>query len=93
MNIAVEKGAKEGLSFVEYVDYLEKKGYFPPDGREWVDHIRIKGNEATHKINIMSMEDAHDLIKLVEMLLKFIYEYPANIRAKARPQPQPNQTS
>lgn len=53
MNIAVSKGAMEGLNFKEYVDFLSDKGFIPPDGKEWVDHIRNKGNEATHQIAIM----------------------------------------
>lgn len=82
MNIAVSKGAKEGLYFIEYVDYLSKEGYIPPDGKDWVDHIRKKGNEATHEIEIMKKEDAEELIAFIEMLLKFIYEFPAIIKRK-----------
>src|SRR5688572_9592650 len=48
MNVAVQKGADPNRSFVEYVNYLSDKGYVPPDGKPWVDHIRQKGNEATH---------------------------------------------
>ena len=50
MNIAVEQEAKEGLNFIEYVNFLSEKGYVPPNGKHWVDHIRKKGNEATHEI-------------------------------------------
>lgn len=82
MNIAVSKGAKEGLNFTEYVEYLSDKGFVPPDGKEWVDHIRKKGNEATHEIAIMKREDAQELITFLEMLLKFIYEFPASIKKK-----------
>ncbi len=84
MNIAVSKGAAEGLSFLEYVDHLASKGYVPPDGKEWVDHIRTKGNEATHQIKIMKKEDAEDLITFVEALLKFIYEYPGIIAERKK---------
>lgn len=79
MNLAVGKGADEGKPFVEYVDYLAKKGYVPPEGRGWVDHIRKKANEATHEINPMSEADAKDLITFSEMLLKFVYEFPSRI--------------
>lgn len=82
MNIAVSKGASEGLKFYEYVDYLSNKGYVPPDGKDWVDQIRKKGNEATHEISIMKKEDAEELITFIEMLLKFIYEFPAIIKSK-----------
>ena len=82
MNIAVSKEAKEGLTFAEYVEFLSNKGFIPPDGKEWVDHIRKKGNEATHEISIMKKEDAEELISFMEMLLKFIYEFPAVIKRK-----------
>jgi hypothetical protein len=77
MHIAVSKGAEEGKSFIEYVEYLSSKGYVPPDAKSWVDHIRTKGNEANHEIVIMSEEEAKDLISFAEMLLKLVYEFPA----------------
>lgn len=79
MNIAVNQGAEENLRFIEYVNYLSNNGFTPPNGRHWVDHIRKKGNEATHEIELMKESDAKDLIMFTEMLLKFIYEFPALI--------------
>ena len=81
INIAVAQGAEENLRFIEYVEYLAANHYVPPNGLGWVDHIRLKGNEATHEIELMSVEDAHELISFVEMLLKFIYEFPARVPA------------
>ena len=89
MHIAVAKGAKPGLSFIEYVEYLSTQNYIPPDAKDWVDHIRKKGNEANHEIVIMSEEDAKDLIGFSEMLLKLIYEFPANIKRKKMPPTPP----
>jgi hypothetical protein len=40
---------------------------------------RQKGNEATLEIHVMSRADAEELISFVEMLLKFIYEFPAKV--------------
>lgn len=79
MNIAVQQGAAEGLKFIEYVTYLSEKGFVPPNGKLWVDHIRKKGNEATHEIAVMVEQDARDLISFVEMLLRFIYEFPSMV--------------
>ncbi len=79
MNIAVTEGAAEGLKFIEYIGYLVDNGYVPPNGRGWVDHIRKKGNEATHEILAMTRDDAIELVLFSEMLLKFIYEFPARI--------------
>jgi hypothetical protein len=79
MHIAVEKGAKTGLGFIDYVDYLAQKNYIPPDGRLWVDYIRTKSNEANHEIVIMTSQDANDLITFAEMLLRLVYEFKQRI--------------
>lgn len=79
MHIAVDKSAPAGLSFMEYVEFLSSNGYIPPDGKGWVDHIRKKGNEANHEILLMNQQDAQELVSFVEMLLKFIYEFPNRI--------------
>ena len=84
MSIAVSKGAKEGLHFIEYVSFLSDKGYVPPDGKEWVDHIRTKSNEANHEIRIMTREEAEELINFSSMLLKLIYEFPEKMKLKKK---------
>ena len=83
MNVAVSVGAQAGQSFVSYVEYLASNGYVPPNGKGWVDHIRKKGNEATHEIMLMGESDARDLIGFSEMLLKFIFEFPSKVPAPA----------
>ena len=83
MHVAVEKGAQAGKTFLEYVEYLAQKGYVPPDGTGWVDYIRTKGNEANHEIKVMSSADASDLITFLEMLLKFVYEFPAKMQPRS----------
>ena len=80
MHVAVDLGAKEGDSFFGYVDYLASEGYIPPNGREWVDEIRKRGNEANHEIVMASESDAMQLLDFIEMLLKFVYEFPSRIR-------------
>jgi hypothetical protein len=79
MNIAVAQGAAADQPFITYVEYLASNGYVPPHGKGWVDHIRKRGNEATHEIRLMSKTDAEELITFIEMLLKFIYEFPSRI--------------
>lgn len=76
MNISVEQGAKEGKGFVEYVNFLNDNNYMPPNGKEWVDSIRKLGNEANHKIDFKTQEEAKLIITFTEMLLRFIYEMP-----------------
>lgn len=81
MNIAVSHGAEQGASFASYVEFLQKHNFIPPNGKAWVDHIRRKGNEATHEIVAMTRDDAVDLITFSEMLLRFIFEFPARVPA------------
>lgn len=87
MHIAVEKGAKEGQSFVAYVEHLADKGYIPPGSKEWVDHIRTKSNEANHEVVVMSSADAEELLSFTGMLLKVVYEFPAAMKKKTALKP------
>lgn len=75
MNISVNEGAEEGKNFVFYVDYLATGNFIPPKSRVWVDSIRKQGNEATHSITPKTKEEASKLIKLVELILIFNYEF------------------
>jgi hypothetical protein len=43
------------------------------------DHTRDKGNDANHEMRMMEREDAERLVKLSEMMLKTMYEYPAEV--------------
>lgn len=45
----------------------------------WVDYIRRRGNEANHEIALMYSGDAEALVAFVEMILKFIYEFPSKV--------------
>lgn len=82
MHVAVAHGANPGQKFMYYVEYLSDQHFIPPGARDWVDHIRTKGNEANHEIVVMNREDASDLISFSEMLLKIVYEFPANVAKK-----------
>ena len=82
MHLAVDKGADEGMTFQQYIGYLEGAHYIPPDGREWVDEVRKRSNEQNHEIVIATRDDATQLLDFIEMLLRFIYEFPSRIRRK-----------
>jgi hypothetical protein len=84
MNIAVTQGAPENDNFLNYVKFLADKGYVPPNATNWVDHIRKKGNEATHEIPAIQEPDAKDLLTFMEMILKLVFEYPNRV-----PKPSP----
>lgn len=85
MHVAVEAGAKAGLKFIEYVEYLSDQHYVPPNAKGWVDHIRQKGNEATHEIVQMSKEEAEQLISFTEVLLQLMYELPQRVPGATQP--------
>jgi hypothetical protein len=82
MNVSVSKGAEAGKTFAFYVTFLEENHFIPPNSREWVDHIRKKGNEATHEIPSLTKDDAVELLEFTEMLLRFVYEMPGRMAAR-----------
>lgn len=83
MNIAVQEGAKEGLTFVEYIKYLEDNHYFSPKSKDFVTYIKDLGNEATHEIAPKTEDDALAAIEFVRALLSHNYELPSRVPAKA----------
>lgn len=82
MHITVDKGAKQNVTFKDYVTYLLDKNYISIEHKDWVDHIREKGNEANHEIVIMQKSEAEDLLEFCEMLLKTLYDYPNKMKNK-----------
>lgn len=82
MHIAVDNGAGEGMTFSQYVGFLDEAHYIPPNGAEWVDEVRKRSNEQNHEIVIATRDDAVQLLDFIEMLLRFIYEFPSRIRRK-----------
>lgn len=85
MHVAVNLGAPENQSFVKYVDYLASQGYAPPKGDVWIDHIRCVGNEANHEIKLSDRGEAELLLTFVEMLMKFMYEFPNRVPVRSLP--------
>ncbi|KPJ52294.1 hypothetical protein AMJ39_08170 [candidate division TA06 bacterium DG_24] len=77
--IAVEQGALKGKSFLECVEFLADRNFIPPNGRIWLHYIRTRGSEAAHDLSLMTEDDANNLITFAEMLLRFIYEFPARV--------------
>ncbi len=79
IHIALEKGATVGRDFTTYVEYLIYNHYAPLGNKPWVEKISKIGNEADHEIKPVSSKEAKELVNFVEMLLKFVYEFPAKI--------------
>ena len=78
MHIAVEKGAKSGQRFIEYIDYLKEKHYIPRGGKNWVDEIRKRGNEANHEIVSSTKDEAKQLLDFTGMFLRMVYKMPGS---------------
>ena len=75
MHLAVERAnADEGKSFAEYIDHLKASNNIPPDAEELVRYIKEMGNEQNHTIKIGKKEESEKILKLVEILLIFMYE-------------------
>lgn len=73
MNFAVEKGAKEGDSFSNYVKYLCDESYIHRANRKMAEKIRGLGNEANHKVTPINEDDAKNIFDFVTLVL--IYNY------------------
>lgn len=74
MFVAVEKGAKEGLSFTSYLDELKSIGYVTPPMETWVELIREHGNKATHQLETPERERAESTMMFTAELLRLVYE-------------------
>lgn len=83
MHVAVDRGADNGMKFVEYVDHLDKTGEIPKGSKDWIEPIRKLGNFANHELPKIAPGDAEKMLKFTEMLLKLIYEYPESIKPTA----------
>lgn len=79
MHLAVDAcEAKEGDTFKKYVDKLKEGGYVPPTGGPLLEYIKELGNQKNHEIKIGTKEEAEKMLKFVEGLLIFIYEFPTH---------------
>lgn len=85
MHVAVEKNAKEGDTFENYIKYLEGSGYVTPPMRGWVDLIRRHGNKSTHKLEAPDQKRAESTLMLTAELLKLIYEMEHKANQYAKP--------
>lgn len=84
MNLAVQYGASAGKTFEYYVDYLSDKGFVPPQGKQWVDAIRKRGNDANHEIALRVEQDADIVLHFTEALLRFNFELPSKLQERAQ---------
>ena len=76
MNVSVQKGASEGLRFVQYVEWLVGQHYVPKGSERWVEYIKNRGNDANHEIVPMTESDASGVLGFTEQLLRNMFELP-----------------
>ena len=74
MCIAVEHGASEGATFTYYVDWMVDNDVVQKKAKPWVEQIKKVGNSANHKVEPKSKDDAEQLLRFTEMILKTNYE-------------------
>ena len=74
MHCAVDKGAREGETFVAYLDYLVTTGYVTPPMRPWLDLIKNHGNQSTHRLQAATEERARNTLAFTTQLLRLVYE-------------------
>ena len=75
MNISVEEGAEEGKDFTSYLGYLCKEGFVPRRQTKQAEQVKNLGNDANHKIECRTKEEAEILFKFVEQFLITNYEF------------------
>ncbi|NMM31415.1 MAG: DUF4145 domain-containing protein [Cellulomonas sp.] len=74
MHVAMDKGAARSLTFGQYLDHLQQIGYITPPLMPWVDHIRKRGNLATHELPTPSEDEAEDTLAFTAQMLRLVYE-------------------
>lgn len=84
MHVAVGLGAKQGLPFVKYIDYLQTEHHVPPGSTDWLDEIRQYGNHAAHEIELLTPEDAQFAVDFTAALLRNVYELPGDAAESRR---------
>ena len=61
-------------SFAEVNNYLEMEGIITTRMRPWVDLIKDVGNDGAHEINPITQDDARNVARYTEQLLRLTYE-------------------
>lgn len=74
-NLCKDNSINESSKFVDCVNYLVNNGYVPINAKSWVDKLRSFANSFTHKSINVGSDQAKDLIKYMQMILKIVYEF------------------
>ncbi len=77
-NACIDKGASKSKKLHEKISELAEKGIITKDIKEWADVVRWVGNDAAHPgKEMVTKEDAEDILKLAEQFMHVIYVAPA----------------
>jgi hypothetical protein len=71
-HIEVDLGECSGLQFVQYIKYLESKGYIATRNKPWMDMICALGNHYIHQVD-------YSTIGVAELAMPFISQLLINI--------------
>lgn len=76
--ICLDKGASKNKNLHQQIDELFSSGVITKDIKEWAHEVRFLGNDAAHpNKNIVSQDDAKDILDLLESLCDVLYVAPA----------------
>ena len=75
MNIAVHEGAEENLKFAQYVEFLCENGVVHKKSKNKAGSVKNLGNDANHKIENRTQEEAQNCFEFIELLLIANYEF------------------
>ncbi|HEY3967079.1 MAG TPA: DUF4145 domain-containing protein [Planctomycetaceae bacterium] len=76
MATACAEGDEDGKGFVDYVNYITESVLTFPRAKTAIDSIRSIGNEANHKVTIITRDDAKRAMQIVTYMLDTIYALP-----------------
>ena len=69
----------EKLNFLSCIDFIIEQNIVSINIARTVDHIRVEGNEANHRINIKDLNTSKKVLSLVEHILYDNYEVSVEI--------------
>lgn len=76
--ICLDKGADKSKKLYQQIDELFSNGVITKDIQEWAHEVRFLGNDAAHpNKDIVSGDDARDILDLLESLCEVLYVAPA----------------
>jgi uncharacterized protein DUF4145 len=55
--------------------------------KSWAHQVRLIGNDAAHEADEPSSDDIDAMAAFTETLLKYLFTLPAEVKARATPQP------